>query len=261
MTIVFGCPKCNHVMRAPDEKGGVRVKCQKCGLAMEVPFPKGKLIEVRQTSGSDPGTKKAAPSTPKSDYIPGPSRADQFLDEAEALKEKNDLEGALKILQRALAEVRLTNRMYPIDTFLLLPIYLDLAGKSKDTWQEFNNLLFKGPPNRPTDAVSVALDRHKVLDRMRHFLEKDGQSEVAAVYEAASMVCKGMALHLEDRRRELKQWFSQKNCAAYLEGLKKYQGNLGRLSGIHAIMVDEISQFPVHLTRLLKRVDEALAKG
>ena len=92
MTIVFGCPKCNHVMRAPDEKGGVRVKCQKCGLAMEVPYPKGKLIEVRPTTGSNPGSKPAAPAQPPApDYVPGPSRADRLLEEAEALKVKNDL--------------------------------------------------------------------------------------------------------------------------------------------------------------------------
>ena len=164
------------------------------------------------------------------------------------------------MLQRALAEVRLTNWMYPIDTFLLLPIYLDLAGKPKEAWQEFNNLLFKGQPNRPKDAISVALDRHKVLDRMRHYQEKEGQPEAAAVYEAASMVCKGIALHHQDRKRELQQCFSKKNCAEYLEGLKKFQGNLGRLSAVHAIMVDEIGQYPVDLTRLLQRVDEALAK-
>ena len=37
--IAFPCPKCQTILKAPEEKGGARTSCPKCGSAVQVPHP------------------------------------------------------------------------------------------------------------------------------------------------------------------------------------------------------------------------------
>src|SRR5580693_7820370 len=46
MSIVFACPRCSCVMKAPEDKGGLKIKCMQCDLQMEVPFLRGILVDV-----------------------------------------------------------------------------------------------------------------------------------------------------------------------------------------------------------------------
>jgi hypothetical protein len=264
MTIVFACPKCGYVMQAPDEKGGVRVKCKQCTLTQEIPLPKGKLIEVRPAPGSKPGIKpKSNPSMPRPNLtLPPRSKAEDLLEQAAARREAGELDTAVKLLRQAYDCLRQENRAFPVDTYLLLPLYLQQAGQIQEGWDYLHHLLFRGYPNQTHDRTLIAQDRAKVLDRMRQYLEADNHHKTAAVFEGFSMVFKGIALYRDNRARELKVWFSRENCTEFLHTFKRYEGNLGRLQELHAILIEEIGQYPeLDFERLGERVESALARG
>ncbi|MBY0527812.1 MAG: LITAF-like zinc ribbon domain-containing protein [Gemmataceae bacterium] len=70
MTIRFFCPACKHPCSAPDDAGGRKGKCPKCGAAMEVPVPKG---EVYQPPPKPPTVVAIA------DVLPAPARQPAYV--------------------------------------------------------------------------------------------------------------------------------------------------------------------------------------
>jgi hypothetical protein len=269
MSIVFACPRCNFVMKAPEDKGGIKVKCLQCDVSLEIPFLRGILVNVPPeqaapvvfgTSKIKPGSATGTtPPPPMHTAAPKHSRADDWLKEAAALKDADNVDGAIQVLRRAYEEIKRDKALYPIDTFLRLPLYLQQAGKMKDAWQEFNTLLFKGYPNQPKDAALIAVDRSKVFEKMRLFLERDSRSEIAEVYGVFGLVCKGISLHKEGRKQELKAWFTKNTCSEYVDGLRKCTGNLGAVQGIKEAIVDELKHYPdVDFDKLGARMDAAL---
>lgn len=270
MTIVFSCSRCHYELKAPEDKGGAKVKCLKCGQPLTVPYARPKLADVwdtGSTSGSHPGVAKPIPKSnpalPKPTLPPPPrSKADDLLEQAANCRESGELETAIRLARQAWEAIRRENRAFPVDTYFLLPALLQQAGQYKEAWHEFNELLFRGYPNQVKDAALNAQDRAKILDKMRAFLESDGHPHTAAVYTAFSMVFKGIALYREQRLRELKVWFNRESCTEYLHGLKNYKGNLGRVHELHAILVEEIGEYPdLDFERMGERVELALARG
>jgi hypothetical protein len=289
MTIVFACPKCNYTMKAPDEKGGAKVKCLKCGLPLEVPYARGKLIDVwaEPKPGSHPGTDKLPGSNPGTVKLPGSnpgtikptsksnpaapkpsmalpprSKAEDLLEQAARCKDNGEMESAIQLLRQAHDQLRMDNRAFPVETYLLLPFYLQQAGRKQEAWEALKHFLFRGYPHQTNDRTLLAKDRAKILDKMRIFLESDNHPEKAEVYEAFSMVFKGIGLYRDNRTRELKVWFDKEHCTEYLHGLKRYKGNLGRAQELHTILVEEIGQYPdLDFERMGQRVEEALARS
>jgi hypothetical protein len=265
MAIVFACPKCHFVMKAPEDQGGVKIKCMQCSVTLEIPYLRGILVDVPPEqavavlSGGAP-IKPTAPTHQALRTAPKENRADEWLKEASDLKEYENYEGAIKTLRRAYEEIRRENAMFPVDTFLRLPVYLQNAGKMKDAWLEFNALLFKGYPHQPRHGAPLFHDRAKIMETMRLFLDKERRADVADVYGILSTVCKGIALHKEDRKKELRTFLSKVTCEEYVAELKKFPGNLGPLQPIHAAAIEELSKFPdVDYDLLGERIDRALA--
>lgn len=269
MAIVFACPRCNFVMKAPEDQGGVKIKCLQCDVNLEIPFLRGILVNVppEQATPVVFGTSKAKTgssvgTTPPPGHLKPPkeTRADDWLKEATQLKDADDIEGAIRLLRRAYEEIKRDKALYPIDTFLRLPLYLQQAGKAKDAWQEFSNLLFRGYPNQPKDGGLIAQDRAKVFEKMRLFHERDGRGEIAEIYGCFSQVCKGIAVFKDGRKQELKSWFTKETCSEYVEGLNKYPGNLGHLQPIKLTIIEELRRYPdVDFDKLAERIDRALA--
>jgi hypothetical protein len=138
-------------------------------------------------------------------------------------------------------------------------MYLQQVGRPREGWQEFNDLLFQGYPNQTKDVSLVALDRSKIFEKMRLFLETEGKPDIAGVFGVFSRVCKGISLHHEGRSRELRTWFSKSACAEFVHGLKLYNGNLGKLQGIQYAIVGELSEYPnIDFDLLAKRIDVTL---
>jgi hypothetical protein len=280
MAIVFACPVCNFVMKAPEDKGGIKIKCIQCSVSMEIPYLRGILVNVpaEQASPVFFGTSTIKPGSSHgsshgsahgsshgsahgiSSAPPKETRVDGWLKEAAALKDKDDFDGAIQILKRAYEEVKRENLLLSVDAFLRLPVYLQQSGKMKEAWAEFNNLLFKGYPNQPKDQALLATDRSKIFDKMRIFLEREGRLDIAAVYNVFGHLCKGIALHKENRNRELRSWLSKGVCSDYIEQLKKYPGNLGAVQPVREAIMEELGRFPdVDFEKLGSRVDAALA--
>jgi len=275
MPIVFACPRCRFVMKAPDDKGGLKIKCSQCDVTLEIPFLRGILVDVppeqaapvvfgvsgvKHGSGAGITPKPAALTAQGVATAPKALRADDYLREAAQLKDENDLEGAVKLLRRGFEEIKREKALYAIDTFLRLPLYLQQAGRDKDAWQEFNLLLTHGYPNQPRDVVLIYQERGKVLEKMRWYLQHDGKEAIASVYEIFAQVCKAVAVHKENRTREMRAFFTKAVCNECIDGLKKYPGNLGRLQPIKEAIVDELGRFPdVDFDKLAERIDAALA--
>lgn len=189
----------------------------------------------------------------------GRLRAEELLTQATARKVEGDIEGAIRLLRNAYEEVIKANALLPIEDFLRLPICLHQAGRSREAWDEFNSLLFDGYPNQTKDATLIAQDRAKIFDRMRLFLEADGQKDIATVFGIFSLVCKGIKLHFEGRQRELRTWFSKSACHEFVRGLKAYNGNLGKLQGIQYAVVGELGEYPsIDFDLLAQRIDVTL---
>src|SRR5262245_26139905 len=116
MSIVFACPRCNFVMKAPEDKGGEKIKCLQCDVNLEIPFLRGILVNVpaeqatpvvfgispvKSTSAQGISPRPLTPGAPAKE-----TRADGWLKEAATLRDNYDLEGAIKLLRRAYEEIR-----------------------------------------------------------------------------------------------------------------------------------------------------------
>jgi hypothetical protein len=256
-------------MKAPEDQGGVKVKCLQCNVNLEIPYLRGILVNVPPEQAAPvvfggsvtrPGSSHGSAHPVSHGAPPKQTRADEWLKEAAALKDADDVDGAIKLLKRAFEEIRRENVLYSVETFLRLPVYLQRAGKMKDAWQEFNHLLFKGYPNQPKDEAILAIDRAKIFEKMRVFLERDGRADVGAVYGVFHLVCKGIALHKEQRQRELRSSFSKTACADCIHELKKHPGNLGPLQPVRDAIVEELGRYPdVDFEMLGKRIDAGFA--
>src|SRR5262249_7979748 len=151
------------------------------------------------------------------------TRADEWLKEAAVLRDRDDVESAIRLLRRSYEEIKRDKVLYSIEVFLRLPLYLQQAGKSKEAWQEFNNLLFQGYPNQPKDPLLIAQDRSKIFEKMRQLLDRDNRLDIAGVYGIFGLVCKNISIHKENRNRELRTWFTKNTCTEILDGLKNYK--------------------------------------
>lgn len=292
MAIVFACPRCNCVMKAPEDQGGLRIKCMQCDINLEVPFLRGILVDVpadqampvvfgvsSSRSGSSPGVQVPKPGSGSGLAQPRPSgqgtmsaatvaagvatvRIDGWLREAGEHKDANDFDGAIKLLERALEEIKRENVAYQVDAFLRLPSYLQQAGRTREAWQEFNKLLLGGYPNQPRDGGRVMLDRARILEKMRHFLDRDGKSDIGTVYKTLGQVCEGVGQCRDDRKREVLSRFAKTTCQEMASELRKYTGNLGPLQDLRPILVEELGKWPdLDFERMGGRIDAVFAKA
>lgn len=189
----------------------------------------------------------------------GHLKADDLLKQAAARKDAGDLDGAIRLLRDAYDDICRANALFPVEFFLRLPAYLHQAGKAREAWQEFSDLLFLGYPNQTRDIGLVAQDRAKIFDKMRLFLEADGKPDLAAIFGVFSRVCKGIGLHYEGRTKELKTWFNKSACTEFVRTLKTFKGNLGKLQGIQYAVVAELDEYPsIDFDLLAQRIDVTL---
>ncbi len=292
MAIVFACPRCNCVMKAPEDQGGLKIKCMQCAITLEVPFLRGILVDVpadqampivfgvsAPRSGSSPGVYVPKPGSGSGISQPRPSgqgtqtaatvaataatvRIDGWLREAGERKDASDLDGAIKLLERALEEVKRENVLYPVEAFLRLPSYMQQSGRTREAWQEFNKLLLTGYPNQPRDGVRVMMDRSRILEKMRLFLDRDGKSDIGLVYKTLGQVCEAISQARDDRKREALSRLGKTQCQEMAAELKKYTGNLGPLQDLRPILVEELGKWPdIDFDRMGSRIDAVFAKA
>jgi hypothetical protein len=279
-------------MKAPEDKGGLKIKCMQCDITLEVPFLRGILVDVpaeqamavvfgvsAPRSGSSPAIYAPKPGSGSGISQPRPSgtgtqtaatvaataaavRIDGWLREAGERKDANDYDGAIRLLERAYEEIKRENVMYPVEAFLRLPNYFQQSGRTREAWQEFNKLLFSGYPNQPKDGSRVMMDRARILEKMRHFLDRDGKSDIGAVYKTLGQVCEAISQSRDDRKREALSRLGKTQCQEMATELKKYTGNLGPLQDLRPILVEELGKWPdLDFERMGSRIDGVFAKA
>jgi hypothetical protein len=96
-------------------------------------------------------------------------------------KDSGNMDEAIELLSKTYKDISKTDLIYPIDTFLRLPLYLQQVKRTDEAWEEFNNLLKNGYPNQK-DKKS---DRGKIYDKMRLFLQREKRMDEAIAYGLA----------------------------------------------------------------------------
>jgi hypothetical protein len=263
-------------MKAPDDQGGVRIKCMQCSVTLEIPYLRGILVDVPPEQATQVVGGVTVPKAgsgphviaPKFGSAPGvvrpstsrESRTEEWLREAGERKDANDIDAAIRLLQRAYEEIKREGSSFPVDTFLRLPLYLQQAGRGKEAWHEFTRLLFHGYANQSKDPVRVAQDRARILEKMRLFLDRDSRNDAGGIYGLLSQLFEGIALVRDNRKREALARFNKTACQEMVAGLTKYTGNLGALQEIRSIIIEELNRWPdLELERLANRLDTAFA--
>ena len=101
----------------------------------------------------------------------------ELLKEATAAKATNP-DAAVARLRTAYAKIARTKTVYPVETFLRLPMYLQAAGRGAEALEELDRLFVAGYPNwsdsdalRLMDQATVSDKRRLVLQREKRFAE------------------------------------------------------------------------------------------
>jgi hypothetical protein len=235
------------------------VSAPRSGSSPGVYAPKpGSGSGIAQPRPSGQGTMSAATVAAGAAMV----RIDGWLREAGEHKDANDLDGAIKLLERAYEEIKREHVAYNVDVYLRLPSYQQQAGRTREAWQEFNKLLLGGHPNQPKDGGRVMMDRARVLEKMRGFLDRDGKSDIGTIYKTLGQVCEGVGQCREDRKREVLSRFGKTTCQEMANELRKYTGNLGPLQDLRPILVEELGKWPdLDFDRMGNRIDAVFAKA
>lgn len=160
----------------------------------------------------------------------------ELMKESTALHKAGKFEDAVDKLKAAYKEAAEKQLTLPIKDYLKLPLYLQKAKQNDEAWAWFNELI----QQRASDHMSLS----EIYDKMRLFLQREGNPRDAIKFDVLSRVhwCLGlheqvMQMGWDDRKEELK------NCKAtigegYAELLKKaecenLETNLKKIIGKH----------------------------
>jgi len=110
-----------------------------------------------------------------------------LLKDATVKKNQGDIDQAIQALREAIAlmdQEKAQSRIeYSIEHYLRLPLYLQEAGRPRDAWVEFNNLLISHP-----EPGNLAM----TYDKMRLFLQREGSNDRAITFGIFSIVCRAI---------------------------------------------------------------------
>src|ERR1035438_1581708 len=142
-----------------------------------------------------------------------------------ALRRATELRSAGRI-NEAIAELASFHRhaedgsvSYPVESFLRLPMYLQLAGRREEAWDQFYKLLKEGYPKQPPDAGVRMAQKSAIYDKMRLFLQRDKNPLLAVHFGILSYAAWLAALFKQSRIDELLKEQSPKNMRLKLDSL------------------------------------------
>jgi hypothetical protein len=182
-----------------------------------------------------------------------------LLKQATNRKMAGDLESAIKLLRDAYKGIGQKSIIYPVNTFLRLPAYLQEAGKSDDAWRELNNLLTKGFPNQMRDPEIVPMEHSEIYDAMRLFLQREGKSESAVKFGALSYVSWCLGLYRQKRKDELKTYASHDSIASVVTKLLKKAKKEELTEKLVGILQNHINELPnSRMAELARKIDEVV---
>lgn len=185
---------------------------------------------------------------------------DILLKEATAKKDAGDIIGAIDILKKAYQEISKLETIYPVNTFLRLPLYLQDAGRNDEAWHEFDVLLTKGYPNQMNNPELIPMDHSIIYDKMRLFLQREGKNALAVQFGIFSFLSWAIGLNRQGRKEELRQHISKESIEEttmkLLKKAKKAE-RLGEITKIVEKQANALSKVDFH--ELGKSVDEIIS--
>jgi hypothetical protein len=182
---------------------------------------------------------------------------DTLLKEATAKRRKaGDLENAIKLLREAYQEINKGSIIYPVYTFLRLPLYLQEAKRNDEAWREFNILLTKGYPNQMNNPELIPMDHSIIYDKMRLFLQREGKSELAVRFGIFSYLSWGIGLYRQKRNDELKTYTSRESFEGTIRKLLKKAKKEDLVEKVSTIVEEQVKRLPdIDFGELAKKVD------
>lgn len=128
---------------------------------------------------------------------------DDLLKMATREKESGNYEQACIYLKQAYATMDQSPVWYTVETYLRLPSYLQMAGKTKEAWETFEQLIKNGYPHQPAAPGLKAFDLATTFDKMRLFLQREKQWHDAAIYGVGAYILKREAYSFQKRAKEV----------------------------------------------------------
>jgi len=149
------------------------------------------------------------------------NNADNLLKKATEFQKKGEMEKAIRLLRQAYTEIERSKIIYPVQTFLRLPMYLQEHRKTDEAWGEFNRLIMEGYPNQMKDPGLIPMDHSIIYDKMRLFLQREGKNDLAVRFGIFSHIYWAIGLHKQARRRELEEQLSSEALRELVQKLLK----------------------------------------
>lgn len=153
-------------------------------------------------------------------------KSSNLLKEATEKKYDSDLDGAIVCLREAYGLMSKDKTIYPIDTYLRLPLYLQQAGRYAEAISEFEKLISNTPaivaeefshaPKHTQDSL-VAMRYADIFDKIRLSLYREKHFTHAAYYKLLSLAERAIGLKLQNREEELSSF---RDRSLWIDGLR-----------------------------------------
>jgi len=173
-------------------------------------------------------------------YTTLPGGEYSLLIEATQAKQDGDIENAIELLKTAYAKIKEEKIIYGIQTYLRLPLYLQEAGRGDEAWKEFNNLIISAT----SDSLVMYMDHSIIYDKMRLFLQREGNNKAAIHYGFLSYFSWAIGLNQQNRRRELSSYLSPENYKKKINTLLKKSGLYNSREDFYRFIEEEKIKFP-----------------
>jgi hypothetical protein len=186
----------------------------------------------------------------------------KLLKKATKFKKRGDFDNAINALKHSYELISKGNIIYSINTFLRLPLYLQKAGRTKEAWKEFNNLLENGYPNQMQKKGIVFIDKANIFNKMRLYLQREKKNAKAIKYGIFSHIAMVRGLYLQKRKSELKNSQSKESIQTMLKSLLKKAKKIGLLEEFTNLVSEEIKNpSKIDSNRTSQKIDKILSKA
>jgi len=153
-------------------------------------------------------------------------KSSDLLKEATKKKNEKDLDGAVACLREAYKLMAQSSISYPVETYLRLPLYLQQAGRYKESIVEFETLLRNSPDKIAREFSNITKKKQKglsamecaaIYDKMRLASQREKYFSHAVYYQVLSSASRAVGLKLQERNEELNDF---KERELWLDGLE-----------------------------------------
>ncbi len=128
---------------------------------------------------------------------------DKLLKSATANHEAGRFDEAIRDLLEAYKAIAKGEVLYPVETYLRLPLYLQDANRPTEAWSQFYVLLQQGFHLMPRDASLLPMFHATIYDKMRLFLQRQDSHLLACCYGLGSRYASALGLYRQKRVDEL----------------------------------------------------------